>query len=106
MGREPLGYTMLSISAIWAVWAVARLWSTISDRASTGSRRAVIRRYLGTIIGFGLIAYAAFRLVTNTGDATTYTATGALLLLITATMASWQLLTKVAEDKYRAGKDS
>ena len=31
-------------------------------------------------------------------------AVGAMLLLISATIASWELLTKVAEDKFRAEK--
>ena len=46
-------------------------------------------------MGFGMIAYAAVMdLAFGPGDQMTYIAVGAMLLLISATIASWELLTK------------
>jgi hypothetical protein len=71
----------------------------------TTSPRSVIRRYLGTIAGFGLLVYAAYEVITKAGDGVTYVATGSMLLLVSATVASWQLLINIAQDKYSARKD-
>jgi hypothetical protein len=51
-----------------------------------------------------MIAYAAADLAFGKGDQPTYIAVGAMLLLISATIASWELLTRVAEEKFRAEK--
>jgi len=104
-GPDSLGYTLLSISAIWAGWALFRLVTTLQDRIVGDTRRNVLRRYLATIFGFGLIAYAAFNMaMRRQGETTVYIAIGSILLLISATIASWQLLTKVAEDKFKEKK--
>jgi hypothetical protein len=103
-GRDSLGYTLLSISAMWAGWAAFRLVSTLRHPIIGDTRRNVMRRYLATLAGLGMIAYAALDLVTGKGDQMTYIAVGAMLLLISATIASWELLTKVAEEKFRVEK--
>jgi len=103
-GRQSLGYTLLSVSAIWAGWALFRLISTLRAHIIGDTRRNVLRRYLATILGFGMIAYAALDLVASKGDQPTYIAVGSMLLLISATVASWELLTKVAEYKYHPKK--
>jgi len=104
IGDESLGYTLLSVTGIWSGWALVRLVSTLRNPIIGDTRRNVVRRYLATIGGFGLIVYAALDLVIGKGDQMTYIAVGAMLLLISATIASWELLTKVAEDKFRAEK--
>jgi hypothetical protein len=103
-GHQSLGYTLLSISAVWSAWALFRLVDTLRNRIIGDTRRNVLRRYLATLFGFGMIAYAAIDLAIGKGDQLTYIAVGAMLLLISATIASWELLTKVAEDKFRAEK--
>ncbi|HTT98987.1 MAG TPA: hypothetical protein VMF58_13120 [Rhizomicrobium sp.] len=102
--RQSLGYTLLSMSAIWTGWAVVRLGGTLRNPIISDTRRNVVRRYLSTIVGLGMIGYAAFDLVFGKGEQPTYIAIGAMLLLISATISSWELLTKVAEDKFRAQK--
>jgi len=102
--RESLGYTLLSISAIWAGWAVYRMVSTLRSPIVGDTHRNVLRRYLATLVGFGMIAYAAISVTTGKDDKLIYIAVGAMLLLISATIASWELLTKVAEDKFKAEK--
>jgi hypothetical protein len=105
IGGNPLGYTLLSISVVWAGWAAVRLVSTLAGRVSTDTARTVLRRYLSTLPGLCMIGFSALRMVTNTGDPTAYTATGTMLLLISATIASWELLINVAEEKYRIHKE-
>lgn len=103
-GRDSLGYTLISISGLWAGWALFRLVSTLRQPIVRDTRRNVLRRYFATLFGFGMIAHAAFHLITGRTDEMIYIAAGAMLLLISATIASWELLTKVAEDKFRAEK--
>jgi hypothetical protein len=104
MDSEPLGYTLLTVSIIWSGWALVRLVGTLRNRIVGDTRRNILRRYLATLLGFGLIAYAAFNLAVGRHGDTTYIASGAMLLLISATISSWELLTKVAEDKFKAEK--
>jgi hypothetical protein len=105
-GHESLGYTLLSISGVWSGWAIFRLISTLRSRVMGDTLNNILRRYLATLAGFGMIVYAALDLVAGRNNQPTYIAVGAMLLLISATIASWELLTKVAEDKFRADKDS
>lgn len=103
--RGPHGYTLLVISAIWAVWSVIRMRTTLRQPLLGESRADPLRRFIATILGFGLIAYAAYKMVTGQAGYADMVASGAMLLLISATISSWQLLTRVAEDKYREHKN-
>ena len=105
IGHESLGYTLLSISAVWSGWAASPRQHLAQPHRSA-TRYVTSCGGISYLAGFGMIAYAAVDLVTGKGDQPTYIAVGAMLLLISATIASWELLTKVAEDKFRAGKDS
>jgi len=103
--REARGYTLLSISGVWAGWAAVRLAQTLWRRVPSDSIRTVLRRYLATLIGFGMVGWSSFRSATSAADTATVSAMGTMLLLISATIASWELLINVAEEKYRSHKE-
>ena len=96
-----MGYTLLSICALWCAWAAVRMVQAVGHTPLGVSRVGPLRRYVSTLIGFGLLIYSAYLMMTGSHDYTGYTAAGVMLLVISATVASWELLIKLAESKYR-----
>lgn len=84
---------------------MVRLRSTLPLPLHGQSRRDPLGRFIATVLGFGLIIYAAYKIVTGQTGYADIIAGGAMLLLVQATIASWQWLTRVAEEKYREHKD-
>jgi hypothetical protein len=103
-GPQSFGSTLLIISGGWGAWAVWRLRTVILKPFSRDMQQAPARRYLATLAGFGLLVFAAWRMM-HGGDYALYVAMGTLLLLVSATIASWELLVKVAEERYRGPDD-
>jgi len=104
MTPEALGYSLLWTSGIWGTWAVVRALPAL--RLPHGKVwYNPVRRYLATLAGFGLLVWSAWQMIeTNTYNAD-YVALGTMFLLISATVVSWDLLIKVAEEKFRARGD-
>lgn len=100
-----LGNAMFWATVVWSGWVVWRIYQVLSEAPTIDSRRRALRRYLPTVLGFGALVYAAARISLKQGDFTDYIAVGSILLLIAATIVSWELLIRVAEEKYAARKD-
>jgi hypothetical protein len=96
-----MGYTLLSVCAIWSVWAIVRMIQAARHMPEGESRIGPLRRYISTLVGFGMLIYSAYLMMTGSHDYTGYTAAGVMLLIISATVVSWELLIKLAEGKYR-----
>jgi hypothetical protein len=105
MSLTALGQSMLWTTTIWGAWVVLRMYQVVTGDASGESRVRSLRRYLPTLLGFGALVYAASRMTLRQGDYTDYVAIGTILLLIAATVVSWELLIRVAEEKFAARKD-
>ena len=103
-GPSALGFTLLIMSGIWGAWAVVRLGPLIARPFARDTRLAPVRRYLVTLMGFALLVLAAYRMIRG-GEYASYVAMGTLMLIISATIASWELLVKVAEERYRGPDD-
>jgi hypothetical protein len=99
-GPKQFGFTLLILSGVWGAWALWRLRATIFHPFASGQRTAPRRRYIATLAGFGMLVFAAYRMMYG-GEYAIYVAMGTLMLLISATIASWELLVKVAEERYR-----
>ena len=95
-----LGYTLIWVCASWCVWAAVRMGQAARQIQAGGSRIGPLRRYVTTLAGFGLLIYAAYLMVSGSHDYTGYIAPGVMLLLISATIVSWDLLIKLAEGRY------
>ena len=99
------GYSILWTTAFWGLWVVFRMYTVLTAEAPVReSRFRALRRYIPSFFGFGALIFAGVRMI-RAGDYTVLTAVGVMLLLISATIASWELLIKVAEEKYTAPKD-
>ncbi len=100
-----LGNAMFWTTAFWGAWVIWRVYQVVTEAPTNETRRRALRRYLPTLLGFGALIYASARMTLKQGDFTDYIAAGSILLLIAATVASWELLIRVAEEKYAARKD-
>lgn len=100
MGPISLGYTLLWLAGIWGVWAVTRALPSIRERLH-GSWYAAMRRYISTLVGFGMLIYAGARMSSEAAYHADYVALGAMALLLSATLVSWDLLIKIAQEKFR-----
>ena len=99
------GYSVLWTTGFWGLWVLYRMYQVLAGPApKRETRLRALRRYIPSFFGFGALMFAGYRM-TRSGDYTILTAVGVLILLISATVASWELLIKVAEEKYTARKD-
>ncbi len=100
MGPVSLGYTLLWVAGIWGTWAIARAWPAFTERGHAPPL-GVARRYVTTLVGFGMLVYAAYRMIGGALYRAEEIAIGARVLLLSATIVSWELLIKLAQEKYR-----
>ncbi|HEX4861958.1 MAG TPA: hypothetical protein VFV07_12020 [Rhizomicrobium sp.] len=94
-----LGQTLLWMSGIWGVWAVARAARSIMNSEKLGWVR-LARRYAVTLLGFATLIYAGLQLMEGHTKKPDIVAIGAMILLISATIVSWELLINLAHEKY------
>jgi hypothetical protein len=90
------GDFILGTSAIWAVWVVIRMVEALREGARSGSPFKLARRYTASVIGFGMLVYSGADISFAHKDMLDYTAVGILVLLISATIVSWELLLSIA----------
>jgi hypothetical protein len=89
----------LTATASWSVWVVVRFIEAIVER---GERRAWIvgvRRHLTSLVGFGMMLFAALRMALHWGEDYNWLAASMLVLMFSATSVSWELLTRIAKRK-------
>ena len=99
------GYSILWTTGFWGLWVVYRMYQVMRTQPpAKESRLRALRRYVPSLAGFGALIFAGIRMI-HAGDYTVLTAVGVLVLLISATVASWELLIKVAEEKFAARKE-
>ena len=90
------GDFILGASAIWAVWVVIRMSQAFHEGTRSGSPFKLARRYTASVIGFGMLVYSGAGISFQHRDLLDYTAIGILILLISATIVSWELLLAIA----------
>jgi hypothetical protein len=105
MSLSALGLSILGTTVMWGLWVLWRMYQVVSGPRPSESRFRSLRRYTTTFVGFSLLLYAGIRMLAAHDDETDTIAIGVLLLLISATVVSWELLIKVAEEKYAARRD-
>jgi hypothetical protein len=94
-----LGQTLLWMSGIWGLWAVSRAVRSIMNSEALGWVR-LARRYAVTLLGFATLIYAGWQLMEGTTTKLDTVAIGAMILLVSATIVSWELLINLAHEKY------
>jgi hypothetical protein len=102
LGPISLGSSLIWMAGIWGLWAIARALPSITQPVPGQSWFRSARRYLPTVVGFALLVYESIMMINGKNDHPEYIAVGALLLLVSATIISWELLIRIAEDRYKA----
>jgi hypothetical protein len=103
MQPASLGQSLLWMSGIWGIWAVSRAVRSIKLAEREGWFK-IVRRYTVTLLGFAMLVYAGLDLLGGAKKTPDLVAVGVMILLISATVVSWELLLKLAQDRY-ARKD-
>ena len=70
-----------------------------AERSIHETRLTALRRHLSTMIGFGLLVYAAARMAWNAADMRDTLAGACIVLLFSATEKAWGLLNRIAAAK-------
>lgn len=102
---QQFGYVLLATTAVWSVWVVVRVFNAVRHHAPVDSRRTLFRRYFASLIGFGLLVFSGIEMALRSDDMRGSVAVGLVILLLSATIASWDLLTRVAQEKHTGPKD-
>jgi hypothetical protein len=98
------GFVVGSMSMVWAVWLLTRLYKVLVSPRPTESRLAALRRYVPTLAGFGALAWAGWRIYSGENNHQGVVAGALILLLVSATGVAWMLLVNVAAEKFASRK--
>jgi hypothetical protein len=93
------GWVALAATAGWSAWVVIRFIQAVMER---GERRAWIvgvRRHLSSLLGFGMMLFAAGSMALRWGEESNWLAASTLVLMFSATSVSWELLARIARRK-------
>jgi hypothetical protein len=88
-------FCMTVISGALTVW---RFW-VLAVGVKRGARVAFVRRYGSSLLGFGMLIASAVRMSLGVGDERSLFAISLLVLLGSATMVSWGLLLRIAQQE-------
>ena len=97
ISRATFGMVILMVIAAWVLWVFIRLYQIMAAPGEAAERLSNLRRHLPTLIGFGLVTYAAITMAMTPDDERIIFASGSITLLFAATAVSWQFLGAVAQ---------
>jgi hypothetical protein len=92
-------FLTLGLTVISGIWALVRLYWALVQRNHDGSRRLSLGRQVLSLIGFGMLIFAALHMALHRGSSLNLLAGSTIVLLVAATKASWELLIRVAGEK-------
>ena len=90
------GLICLLAASARAVWLAPRLARTFAPIHARGPMLAALRRHLATVIGFALLIVATARMTLVRGENFNMLAASTMVLMFSATAASWDLLRRIA----------
>jgi hypothetical protein len=93
------GFATLAVTALWAAWVLVRLYLALRRPYEPGLRFQSLRRQVSSLVGFGMLIFAALRMAFDMGDSRNLFATATIILLFSATAVSWELLLGIAKAK-------
>jgi len=99
MSLAELGFVTLCVTAAWAIWVLVRAYLALTRPYSSGSRLHSLRRQTSSLIGFGMLIFAALRMALNIGDSRNLFAVATIILLFSAAAVSWELLIRISKAK-------
>jgi steroid 5-alpha reductase family enzyme len=104
ISNTSLGLTILCLSGLYAVRLLIRFYKAMRAPRVTDSRFDAVRRYSSTLIGFILLAVGGAQMALD-NRVEPIIAMGGLVLIVSATAISWQLLVRVAQTRYGAREE-
>jgi hypothetical protein len=93
------GWVTLLVTASWTAWVIVRLYQAAAEPSVHESHLVAIRRHLSSLIGFGMLIYAAGRMALDSGDTRDTMGAANIVLLFSATGKAWGLLNRIAAAK-------
>jgi hypothetical protein len=90
------GMVALITSAASSVWVTVRFYQTVALHIRRRSWVYSLRRHVSSLIGFGILLVSAFRMALSWGTSYNWFAAATLILMFSATEASWGLLKRIA----------
>ena len=105
LSARAFGYSILGATVTWSFWMLARVYRSIADPDTREPRAQMLRRYIAPIVGFALLVYSGSEMILGKDFQAQNVAIALLVLLVSATIVSWELLISVAEEKYAQPKD-
>jgi hypothetical protein len=93
-----LGIAFLWMLGVWAAWVVIRVHQTLMNWRTETSRVKTVRRYFASAAGFGTLIYAGAKLARGDAGYRQLVPIGAIILLVSATIVSWELLISVVRE--------
>lgn len=100
-----LGSSLITQAAVMVIWVAFRLKKTLGMSDAGFGRTHVWRRLMPSLFGYGLLILAGSKLTHHfETSAFRLVAFSTILLLISATATSWDLLVRVAEIRHTKAK--
>jgi hypothetical protein len=90
------GLVILGLTALSSVWLLIHFHQALTRPRGGDSRLRALRRHFSSLIGFGMMIYAAVRMALRVGDSHEWLGAAAVVLLVSATTVSWELLARIA----------
>jgi hypothetical protein len=97
---EGFAQAMLWVTGIWGGWTVIRFVEVIRNPPPNSSLLRALRRYMPSLVGFVLLFVAGFEMLFLHENETIICGVAMLLLLVSATVVSWELLVQIAAERY------
>jgi steroid 5-alpha reductase family enzyme len=104
ISNTSLGLTILFLSGLYSVRLLMRFYKAMRAPGAADSRIEAVRRYGSTLGGFVLLAVGGTQMALD-NQLQPIIAMGGLVLIVSATAISWELLVRVAQTRFGAGEN-
>ena len=105
VSERDFGFSLVGVSLPWGVWVLVRAFQSFMTHTGFLPRLTALRRFLAPTVASGLLIWSGFEMSSGRRGFQGSIAVAVILMLISATAVAWQLLIKVAEEKY-ASRDT
>ena len=95
ISTNSLGLVTLCLTGLGGVFTLVRLLRLVA-RAPAGRRHVTVRRYGASLLGFGMLIFSSVEMILGDDHHQNLFAASLIILLSSATMASWELLLTIA----------
>ena len=104
MSSDTLGVVAISVTIVASIWVLIRFWQTLRDARQLKGRFSSVRRHAVSVLGFVMLIYSAFRMRSGDPgqDAPDIFASALIVLVSSATVASWELLLRISRFRRRS----